>query len=204
MKRVGQPSKPVNAARLARRGESPDIFVVREASPSDIPALAQLQVDTWNATYSSALGRLLRLKPPPVEVRLRQWNAAFAETRDWFCLVVEHPSGRLLGFAKAGVRDDEPGTGELEHIYLRREYQRLGLGSRLVRETARRLRARGMRRMICHGYPPNPSYRFFEVLGGSALAANEPWSGSYRWDDLTVLLPNLHDGTGRSSRTQQP
>jgi len=59
----------------------------------------------------------------------------------WFCFVVENRKGELVGFAKGKTynHSDLPDfSGELNKIYLLREYQRLGLGRRLVGCVARR------------------------------------------------------------------
>lgn len=49
------PSRTANIRRLGERGESMESFVIREASVLDVPALAQLHVTTWNATYAPML-----------------------------------------------------------------------------------------------------------------------------------------------------
>ena len=66
---------------------------IRDATPADIPALADLHVRTWNETYPGVAS------PPAYELRERQWREAFASTAWWFCLVVEDGDGELIGFA---------------------------------------------------------------------------------------------------------
>jgi hypothetical protein len=82
-----------------------------------------LHVTTWNATYVPMMGR-----GPSVATREYQWRQAFAEPdRRWFCLVVENSQGALVGFAKGRPSDHPEYEGELNKIYLLREYHRLGL-----------------------------------------------------------------------------
>ena len=98
---LARPSRTVNARRLRERGESVDSFVIRDATVDDIPALARLHVETWNATYAPLL-----MKVPTVEIREAQWRQAFAESGPrWFCLVVEDGAGELIGFAQADRSD---------------------------------------------------------------------------------------------------
>ena len=81
-------------------------LIIREAIAADIPAVAQLHLTTWNATYASMLTR-----GPSVAVRERQWREAFAnDDGSWFCFVVENARGELVGFAK-GTRSDNPEYG---------------------------------------------------------------------------------------------
>ncbi len=85
----------------------------------------------------------------------------------WFCFMIENQHGELVGSAK-GTRyahPDQPSySGELSKIYLLPEYQRLGLGRRLVGHLARRFLAQGISPMLLFADAGNP-------LAGSS----EPW-----------------------------
>lgn len=56
-----------NARRLRERGESLESIVFRDAVTADIPALAELHVTTWNATYNTTRG-------PTIATRTWQWQ----------------------------------------------------------------------------------------------------------------------------------
>jgi ribosomal protein S18 acetylase RimI-like enzyme len=162
-----RPSKAANTRRLRERGENAASFIIREATAADVPALARLHVRAWNATYPGFRSR------PTYELRQRQWRETFAMTDgSWFCLVIENQHGELVGFAK-GMRyahPDQPDySGELNKIYLLPEYQRLGLGHRLVGHTARRFLAQGISTMLLFADAGNPFCRFFEALGGGEV-----------------------------------
>jgi ribosomal protein S18 acetylase RimI-like enzyme len=161
-------------------------LIIREATAADIPALADLHVRTWNATYPDVL------KKPTYEIRERQWREAFDVTDgSWFCFVVQAPTGELVGFAK-GVpyrhRDLPDFAGELSKIYLLREYQRQGLGRQLVGHVARRFLSQGITSMVLFADADNPSCRFYEAVGGERLL--DPagqFHGGYGWHDLRWL-----------------
>jgi len=181
-----RPSKAENERLLSQRGESLESLVVREATSDDIPALAQLHVKTWNDTYWSVVN------PPSAQLRERQWREQFAiSDGSWFCFVIENSRGELVGFAKgkAYASDDLPNySGELNKIYLLREYQRLGLGRRLVGHVARRFLDLGVTTMVLFGTPQNPSCAFHEALEGEKLfGKNGEFHGGYGWRDLQRL-----------------
>src|SRR5262249_50495079 len=135
-------------------------IIIREAAPADIPALADLHVRTWNATYPQVQ------KKPTYEIRERQWRDAFRVTNgSVFCFVVEEENGSLVGFAKGTPADRPEFSGELSKIYLLREYQRRGLGRRLVGHVARRFLNQGITSMVLFADPSNPSCSFYEALG---------------------------------------
>lgn len=179
---LDRPTRKANLRRLHRRGEALDQLKIREATQPDIGALARLHVTTWNATYAP-----FGLKGPSVHVRERQWREAFARgDPDWFCLVVERADGELVGFAQAS-RSDNPGyAGELGKIHLLRDYQRLGLGRRLVGHVARRFLSRGITSMWLYGDARNPSSRAWKALGAMKCDA-DPRNGNYGWHDINPL-----------------
>jgi ribosomal protein S18 acetylase RimI-like enzyme len=188
LRKLTRPSKEANARLLRSRGETASSLVIREAIATDIPDLARLHVVTWNATHG------LRANGPSYALRERQWRDTFDHADgSWFCLVVERANGELVGFAKGqgyqGTGDLAEYTGELNKIYLRREYQRQGLGRRLVGQIVRRFLSDGIASIVLFGEAQNPACGFWEALGGDRLcAANGEFYGGYAWRDLHALL----------------
>lgn len=179
---LSRPSKRRNLKRLRLRGEHAATFTIQEATSADIPVLARVHVKSWNDAYAR-----LGTRGPRVEFREQQWREAFAKADgSWFCLGITTAEGELVGFAKA-VRTDT--AGELNKIFLLREYQRLGFGRRLVGEVTRRFLAQDVSTMCVYADPRNPSCAFFEKLGAERLREangrlNYSW---YVWRDLPQL-----------------
>ena len=185
-----RPKPDVNARRLSERGESLDSIAARDAVPEDIPALAELHVETWNATYRTSRG-------PSVGTRTRQWTERFNESpRVDFVVVLEDRNGRLIGFA-AGIPDYGEFDGQLSKIYLRWEYHGLGLGRRLMREAARRFLDRGIRSFVLFAERSNPTIGFYDHLGGERLLDDRGlFTGAYCWRDVQRLLDQAATTTG--------
>ena len=120
--------------------------------------------------------------------RLQSFQAADGS---WFCFVVEDADGKLIGFAKGqhyAHSDQRDFAGELNKIYLLREYHRRGLGRRLLGHVARRFLSQGISSMLLFGDARNPSNLFYEALGAEKLfAANGEFHGGYGWRDLRKL-----------------
>ncbi|HUG39855.1 MAG TPA: GNAT family N-acetyltransferase [Longimicrobiales bacterium] len=194
---VWRPSGRRNARRLRERGESLDSSVFREAVAADIPALAELHVTTWNATYRTSRG-------PSVATRARQWAEVFARADDReFVLVLEDGDGRLIGFTYGKPHEGEF-DGELRRIYLRWEYHGLGLGRRMMADTARRFLDRGIRSITLMAEPTNPTIRFYDRMGGERLRDEHGrFTGAYAWRDVRTLLrpvPRRGRRRGRQGR----
>ena len=144
--------------------------------------LVHLHVQAFNETHGPG---------PSVEGRQQQGRKAFSEA-EWFCLVAETSGGRLVGYARSQpYTEEELGEfkGELNKIYVLREYQKRGLGRRLVCAIARGLVSRGITSMLLFGDAGSPSNGFYERLGAEKLiAANGRFHGGYGWRDLEALL----------------
>ena len=177
-----RPSGEQNARRLRERGESLESIALREAVAADIPALAELHVTTWNATYNTVRG-------PTIATRAWQWNQVFAnENRRDFVLVLEDRNGRLIGFTWGRPHEGEF-EGELSKIYLRWEYHGLGLGRRMMVETARWFLDRGIHSFILFAELSNPTLGFCDRMGGERLLDDRgQFGGAYGWRDVRSLI----------------
>jgi len=171
--------------RLHERSEALDSFTFRDATEKDIPELGKLHAITWAETYNA--------KNPNIQLRQYQWQKSFIEENDgsWFCILVVDKTDKLVGFAKGKTyRDNENSElrGDLNKIYLLSEYQRLGLGTKLICHVARRFLTKGINDMVLFGIPQNPSCAFHEAMGGERLYSEKgTFDGGYRWTDLKKL-----------------
>jgi ribosomal protein S18 acetylase RimI-like enzyme len=177
-----RPSRRGNLRGLAERGATIASLKIREATAADIVPLARLHVTTWNATYAP-----FSMTGPTVEIREQQWREAFGRNDpSWFCFVVEAPGGELVGFAQGNTSDHPEFGGELKKIFLHRDYQRLGLGRRLVGHVARRFVSQGIHSMWLYGDARNPSRNAWKALGAKKTD-RDPGNGNYGWRDLERL-----------------
>ena len=177
-----RPTGEENTRKLRERGESLDSIVFRDAVAADIPSLAELHVTTWNATYNTSRG-------PTVATRTWQWHQVFAnESRRDFVLVLENRNGQLIGFTWGKPHEGEF-EGVLSKIYLRWEYHGLGLGRRMMAETARRFLERGIHSFVLFAELSNPTLGFYDRMGGERLRDDRGrFDGAYAWRDLSALI----------------
>src|SRR5215471_20275783 len=186
------------AAALALSGEATMSFHIRDARKDDVPAVAGLHVQTFNETHRGG-----RNGGPLFELREGQWREAFEnDDSTWFCLVVEDDNGKLVGFAKGTPHDGGvPGfAGELNKIYVLRNFHRQGIGRLLLCYVARRFIERGVTSMLLFGEAANPSNGFYEVFGAERLYSRSgEFHGGYGWHDLHRLVSQCveaqHDDT---------
>jgi GNAT superfamily N-acetyltransferase len=170
---------------MRERGEDPSTFVIRELREGEIDELAELHHVTWAATYPEVL------RPPTAALRSWQWRDAFAkQDGHWFCYVVVNSAGKLVGFTRGIRNKDNLTEGDLNKIYLLSEYQRLGLGRRMLAAVTDRFLAMGVTSMTVHAEADNPSCRFYEATGAVNTIdekTGKPNGGSFVWKDLSAL-----------------
>lgn len=118
--------------------------------------------------------------------------AADAKDDSWCCFVMADQKGKLIGFAKVAhfaASELKDYAGQLDKIYLLRDYQRIGLGRRLVAQAAQWLIRQGISSMVLFGIPQNPAGYFHEAMGGKKLYNNKGgFDGGYGWKDISILI----------------
>ena len=184
-----RPSKKTNLRKLVERGETLDSFTFREAVKEDIDELGKLHAITWAETYNA--------KNPNIQLRQSQWHKAFTGENDgsWFCMVIANKNNKLVGFAKGKTHRKKNSSelhGDLDKIYLLKDYQRLGLGKKLFRLMVERFLDRGVNDMTLFGIPQNPSCSFHEAMGGERLYSEKcNFDGGYKWSDMKKIAHEL-------------
>jgi L-amino acid N-acyltransferase YncA len=172
-------------------------MLTREARVADVPQIAKVHVDSWRTTYASIVPDefLARMSYEDYEARWRSWMAHPGGDEGFY--VAELQSGQIVGFASGGPRiGGHPRyEGALYAAYLLREYQRKGLGRRLLGAVTRRLVAQGKSSMLAWVLGENLSRHFYEIMGGKLLGSQQLEFGgvrleevAYGWDDTNTLI----------------
>ena len=128
------------------------------------------------------------------EERERIWRSLIDDAQATY--VAKRKIDGIVGFVSGGParEDDLVYTGELYAIYLLEQYQRQGIGRRLIGELCAWLLSRGLASMYTWVLEENPSRRFYESLGGIEFKRQTITIGgldlaevAYRWDDISAL-----------------
>ena len=167
---------------------------IRRAIPSDAPGIARVHVASWRSTYVGIVPDEYLASLDCTE-RERVWGRLITDDSQ-FTYVAEHRRDGIVGFVSGGpVRmDDVTYTGELYAIYLLEQYQRQGIGHRLVAELCAWLLSEGLASMYTWVLEENPSRRFYESLGGFefrrqtiTIGGRDVVEVAYGWDDISPL-----------------
>ena len=142
---------------------------IRRARPGDAGQIAQAHDASWRQAYSGmlphrALDRMIRRRD---EI---WWERAIHRST---IILVAQINDQIAGYATLGTNRVNllAPDGEIYEIYLRPEYQGIGLGSGLFLEARRELQRRGLKGAIVWVLAENyPAIRFYENAGGSKIA----------------------------------
>ena len=142
---------------------------IRKAEPADASAIADVHQVAWRGAYSGmiphrALTKMINRRGP-------DWWAS-AIRRSATVLVVEI-GGKLAGYATIGRNRarELPQQGEIYELYLRPEYQGIGLGRKLFAAARRKLVDLGMSGLVVWALEENAgALAFYEGAGGRDIA----------------------------------
>lgn len=142
---------------------------IRKAEPGDANAIADVHQVAWRGAYSGmiphrALTKMINRRGP-------DWWAS-AIRRSATVLVVEI-GGKLAGYATIGRNRarELSQQGEIYELYLRPEYQGIGLGRRLFTAARRKLADLGLSGLVVWALEENAgALAFYEGAGGRDIA----------------------------------
>jgi len=173
----------------------------RDLLPSDLAAVARVNVDTFRATQGDIVPDAL-LDTLSYSAAEQYFVRLLAKVERQSFIVVAKTGNDVIGYAMAGkARDAELGdagtryAGELYGLYVLPRFHRAGVGRRLVTEAAQRLQAVGITSMYVVVFAANDRARqFYEAMGGqwagersAQLAGEEVTEVMYGWLDLRTL-----------------
>jgi GNAT superfamily N-acetyltransferase len=144
--------------------------LVRPAAIDDAEAIANIHLDSWDATYRGLISdSYIDLLLSQRAERVERWRSNLAgqppEHRTW----VAEREGAVVGFCGTGPGADEEaarGTGEVHAIYLRPDVVGTGVGRALFGHCVVDLRARGFNPLTLWVLRENAhARRFYEAAG---------------------------------------
>ncbi len=174
---------------------TPQTATIRDATPADAEAVAQVHVDTWRDTYPGLVPDTYLVKRLDVTERMRFWRKAIRNPPADEHLQVA-VLDKVVGFVSYGPcrHSDAKGEGEIYGLYVLPEAQGLGLGRALVDAAARRFAGEGRGEMVVEALRENPARHFYQAVGAQISGqGTHRFAGVdlpvvfYRWVDLNAF-----------------
>ena len=170
--------------------------LIRPAVFDDAARLGRVHVETWRAAYRGLLpdDYLDALSD------IRQaafWSRVLDDAdRAAGAHVAEDEDEGVVGFCDCGPeRGGAPGWGEIMAIYILPDWQRQGLGRRLMGACGAYLTAQGLDSLAVWALEDNPARAFYTALGGApaekrrlSIGGTEVTEQCYRWPGIATDL----------------
>ena len=161
---------------------------VRRANPQDARAISETHRASWHHAYAGLIPHrpLTRM----IERRREDWWRK--ATRGPATLLVADVAGTIAGYATLGDNRARglPQEGEIYELYLRPEYQGIGLGRLLFGEAQRLLKSLGCQGLIVWCLEDSEhADRFFRSAGGRDIAEGMENFGDKELKKLGFIWP---------------
>ena len=144
------------------------VIDVRPARASDAAQLAEVYAVAWREAYSGIIPALTLERM--IVRRSAVWWRDIVGRRSILVLDVGGTVAGYSSFAPMFGRT-QAGAAEVQEIYLRPEYQGVGLGIRLFDAVLKRIRGRGYARILVRALAENDRANGFYVRHGGKLVA---------------------------------
>ncbi|MNR90292.1 Acetyltransferase (GNAT) family protein [compost metagenome] len=167
---------------------------IRVATPADLPAIAQVLVDTWRSTFQDLLPASFLDSLTYAQQEERHRTVMSNGTALYY--VATSSAGTVLGFISVGPDHSAENRcdAEIYALYIRVQHQGQGIGRRLLQTASTTLAAQGKRSLRVWALSNNPYRHFYQRLGGQLqqslpiqLGAEHYTQQSYYWPDLTQV-----------------
>ena len=174
---------------------------LRPAGPADAEEIAEVQRQSWRATYQGMLSPASLARSETLW-NVRHWRHSLERIDDRvFSLVIEGRDCGITGFGVAGPRRGgrdpllQSFKAEIYLLYFLPQYQGRGLGALLMQGLARVLLARGMDSALVWALAQNlKAIGFYRRMSGAMLMqCHKPFFGesvsevALGWRDLSRL-----------------
>jgi ribosomal protein S18 acetylase RimI-like enzyme len=143
------------------------VIDVRPARPADAGQLADVYAAAWREAYSGIIPALTLERM--IVRRSAGWWRDMVGRRSILVLDV---GGVVAGYSSfAPMHGRATGAAEVQELYLRPEYQGIGLGTRLFSAVLKRVRSRGYPRVLLRALTENDRAKSFYVRQGGRIIA---------------------------------
>lgn len=162
-----------NALNLLKEKED---YVIRKNELKDQEQMAHIKIDGWKNTYDKIIASKY-LKSLDYEKQTERYIASFDEYKD--LVLVAEKNDEILGYSCFNLEDKSGNCDcELVSLYIKPSEIGKGIGTNLLKETAKELLTKGKNNMIVWCLSENiAAIKFYEKLGGKIIIQKDAQIG---------------------------
>jgi ribosomal protein S18 acetylase RimI-like enzyme len=174
-----------------------DSVTVRQATVDDAQGIGRVHINSARAAFRGVFPDNV-LDGMDFEEREQHWRQRLSiQEQELFVYVADQANHGLIGYVAGGASDSGTAdyAGEIFNLYLEPDFQRRGIGRRLIVTCARALEANGYQSVMLWTATANPHAGFYRRLGSLPVATREVWFGNesveetaFGWKNISVML----------------
>ncbi|MDQ0882345.1 GNAT family N-acetyltransferase [Peribacillus sp. V2I11] len=170
-------------------------MLIREATVADAEGIAIVHVDCWRSTYKDIMPMDF-LDNLSYEKRTELWKKNISGEGNYI-YVAENNEGEIAGFISGGKREKNQveDSGDLTAIYILENFQRMGIGKKLIKELFFKFEELGFKTIFVEVLEDNDSRYFYEAFGAELLKTEKIKMADaelkllvYEWKDISPVL----------------
>lgn len=169
---------------------------IRKAKISDIEQIVQVHIACWKTTYKGIVPDEF-LENLSADKSIKNWKNFYSNSPNNILLVAENENSQIIGFCSGGLNRDKEKTarfhGELMAIYILEDYQKQGIGKKLVKALVQALREKNINNMVAWVLEENNSKIFYEKIGCEFVAKKTLEIGGKELTVIAYGIDNLDD-----------
>lgn len=144
-----------------------DEYIIRKNVLEDQEQMAHIKVDGWRNAYDNIVSAKY-LKQLDYKSQTERYIASFEEYKD-LVLVAVHDD-EVLGYSCFDIKENQKYDSELVSLYIKPTHLKKGIGSALLKETAKLLYEQNNDNMILWCFKDNENAKsFYSWLGGKIV-----------------------------------
>ena len=152
-------------------------YIIRKNELKDQEQMAHIKVDGWRNTYDKIIASRY-LKSLNYKQQTQRYIASFEEYKDLVLVAVR--DNEVLGYSCFDLVDkSENFDSELVSLYVKPSEKGKGIGTNLLKETAKELLLHGKNNMLIWCLKENKdAVKFYEKLGGKVVLEKDAQIGN--------------------------
>lgn len=141
---------------------------IRKGIPEDLEEITYVNRKTWKTTYPNIVDKEfldnLPLTIPEEDLEVKKKEVVDGKSN----YIVALDGEKIIGMLKYANADGEENkdTAEIKALYILQEYQKHGIGKKMVNMATKEMAKENYKNMIIGCMVENPANEFYEKIGG--------------------------------------
>ena len=168
-------------------------FIIRKANINDAEAIVDVSTKTWITTYKGLLSdKILEDRIKTTKDRKINLEKTIQENNNYYVAIVEN---KIIGFVSYGKSRNKKyeNYGEINAIYVLKEYQKLGIGKALFLKGIESLVNLGFEKMILNILDGNKTINFYKHFGGEVIDERCDYFGTELIKENIMLFKDINN-----------